>query len=62
MYHLNTHSCFNEVIAYCMLCHEYRIKTVKVDRETRKHIGRLIGTVAAHNGNVLGVEFRVKTI
>ncbi len=44
-----------ELTDYCRLCHEHRIKSVKVDKGTADAIKRLSGNVRAE---YFGIKFR----
>ncbi len=45
----------SELTDYCRLCHEYRIKSVKVDGPTAKAIRKLSGGVRAE---YFGIKFK----
>jgi len=51
---LHPHLTRSELTDYCRLCHEYRIKAVKVDGPTAAAIKRLCGGVRAE---YFGIKF-----
>lgn len=44
-----------ELTDYCQLCHEHRVKSVKVDKGTADAIKRLSGNIRAE---YFGIKFR----
>lgn len=52
---LHPHLTRSELTDYCRLCHEYRIKSVKVDKATADRIKSLYAGVRAE---YLGIKFK----
>lgn len=45
-----------ELVSYCELCHEHKIKKVRVDRDTAARIAEL----AMASKVFMGIKFRIK--
>jgi len=45
-----------ELIAFCELCHEHKIKSVKVDTDTAKRISK----IALGISRFMGVRFKIR--
>lgn len=52
---LHPHLTRSELTEYCLLCHEHRIKAVKVDKETAQAIRRIYPN--ADGAEFMGIKF-----
>jgi len=59
MFDLHKFSSHQELLDFCHLCHEYKVKRVKVDSEVMKHLPIIAGLYFS-NGSFLGIKFTVK--
>jgi hypothetical protein len=56
---LTKFSNFQEICAYCALCIEHRVKTVRVSPEVRRRISEITGPIVG-GAPFMGVKFRIE--